>query len=246
MARVPTVIKVEGQDQAREQVGRLGLRSFQLNDVLHEARQKLASAQQEAAGLVEQARKEAAATRKAAHRQGYEAGFAEGQKAGRDAGHKEAFEAARSQFDQQQASLIAACRQLIDQINDQRADWWSAARQDLVDLAIAIAKRVARCVGQRERDAVIGNLQEAIQLVGRRSEITIQVNPAETTIRRNCRSRRLSRMSCRPSGGSVTRSRRLPTQAIPPQTASVRATPWRASRRPIASTRLPARAAVTM
>jgi len=179
MARVPTVIKVEGQDQAREQVGRLGLRSFQLNDVLHEARQKLASAQQEAAGLIEQARKEASATRQAAHRQGYEAGFAEGQKAGREAGRQEAFEAARSQFAEQQASLIAACRQLIDQINDQRADWWAAARQDLVDLAIAIARRVARCVGQREREAVVGNLEEAIQLVGRRSEITIQVNPAD-------------------------------------------------------------------
>jgi flagellar assembly protein FliH len=179
MARVPTVIKVQEQDQAREQVGRLGLRSFQLDDVLHEARQKVTSAQQEAAGFVEQARKEAGTIRQAARSQGFEAGFAEGQKTGRETGHQEAFEAARSQFAEQQASLIAACRQLIDQINDQRADWWAAARQDLIDLAIAIARRVACCVGQRERDVVAKNLEEAIQLVGRRSQITIQVNPAD-------------------------------------------------------------------
>ena len=179
MGRVPTVIKVQEQDQAGEQVERLGLRSFQLNDLLHEARQTVASARQEAAGLVERARKESGTIRQAARGQGYEAGFAEGQKAGHEAGHKEAFEAARSQFAEQQASLIATCRQLIDEINARRADWWAAARQDLIDLAIAVARRVARCVGQRERDVVVKNLEEAIQLVGRRSEVTIRVNPAD-------------------------------------------------------------------
>ncbi len=176
---MPTVIKAGEARQASGRAGRVGVRAFQLNDVLHEAMQTVASARQEAAGLVEQARKEVDGIRKKSRKEGYEAGFAEGRKAGAEAGRREAFEAARKEFADQQASLVATCRQTIDEINGKRADWWAAARHDLVELAVAIARRVARCVGQRERDAVVKNLEEAIGLAGQRSEVTIQVNPAD-------------------------------------------------------------------
>ncbi len=179
MSRAATVIKAEEAASAGEQVGRLGTRAFHLNDVLHEAKQTVVRAQQEATRIIEQARKQVEADRQKARKEGYDTGFAEGRRAGLDAGRKEAFEAARREFTAQQASLTAACRQAIDEINDKRAEWWAAARQDLVDLAIAIARRVARCVGQREREVVVANLDEAIRLAGRRSEVTIQVNPAD-------------------------------------------------------------------
>jgi flagellar assembly protein FliH len=179
MSRAPTVIKAHETEQASEQVGRLGMRAFQLNDVLHEAKQTIASARQDAAGLVEHARRQADSIRQTARKEGYQAGFAEGRKAGSESGRKEAFEAASKAFAEQQASLIATCQQVIDEINAKRADWWAAARQDLVELALAIARRVVRCVGQRERDAVVGNLEEAVALAGKRSEVVIQVNPAD-------------------------------------------------------------------
>jgi flagellar assembly protein FliH len=179
MARVPTVIKAHETDQAADQVGRLGMRAFQLNDVLHEAKQMVVSARQEAAGLVEQARRQANSIRQTARKEGHEAGFAEGHKAGHQAGRKEAFEASRREFAEQQASLIAMFGQVIDEINAKRADWWAAARQDLIELAIAIARRVVRCVGEREREVVAATLKEAVELAGKRSQITIQVHPKD-------------------------------------------------------------------
>ncbi len=184
MSRAATVIKADQAAHAGEQIGRLGTRAFHLNDVLLEAKQTVVSAQQEATRLVEQARKQAEEARQQARKEGYDAGFAEGRKAGFEAGRKEAFETARKEFAAQQASLVSACRQVIDQINDQRADWWASARQDLIELAMAIARRVAPCVGQREREVVLANLEEAIRLAGRRSEATIQVNPGDAAAAR--------------------------------------------------------------
>lgn len=180
MSQMPTVIKGRGGEPAGQQVGRLGLKSFQLNDVLHEARQMVTAARQEAARLVQEAKGQADSIRQAARRKGHDAGFAEGRREGMEAGRKEAFEVAQKEFADQQASLVAACQKIIDEINDRRADWWAAARQDLIDLAVAIARRVIVSVGQRERQAIEANLEEAVRLVGKRSEITIEVSPADT------------------------------------------------------------------
>ena len=59
------------------------------------------------------------------------------------------------------------------------AAWEAAARQDLVDLAMAIARRVVRHVSESDRQVVVGNLDEAIRLAGERSDVTIKVNPAD-------------------------------------------------------------------
>ncbi|HSW46294.1 MAG TPA: FliH/SctL family protein [Phycisphaerae bacterium] len=174
-----TVIKADQTSYAGEQVSRLGLRSFQINDVLREAMQTVAAAREESSRLTEEARRQAEALRQQARKEGYASGLTQGRKEGAEVGRKQAFEAARKEFAEQQASLVAACRQAIDEINARRADWWAAARQDLVDLALAIGRRVARSVGQRERDTVLGNLEEAVKLAGRRSEVTVQVNPAD-------------------------------------------------------------------
>ena len=179
MSRMPTVIKAQRGDAACDVVGGLGLKSFQLNDVLHEARQTAAAARQEAARLVREAESQAESIRQRARREGYEAGLAEGRREGAEAGRQEAFEAARQEFAAQQASLVAACRQIIDEINARRADWWTAARQDLIDLAVGIARRVAVSVGQREREVIQANLEEAVRLVGKRSEMAIEINPAD-------------------------------------------------------------------
>ena len=96
------------------------------------------------------------------------------------AGHDAALAEARERFEKQQASLVESCQKVIADINAHRAHWQAAARQDLVDLALAIARRVVGCVGQRERQAVLANLDKAVQLAGVRSDVTIAVNPADT------------------------------------------------------------------
>lgn len=179
MSRTTTIIKADS-----EITGRWGLASFELSDVLEEARNTLANAQRDAANMIEEAQRQIDEIHETARKKGYEEGFEQGQKAGRQAGHNEAFEQARNEFAEQQKTLIETCEQIYSQINDRRIGWQASARQDLVELAMAIARRVAHAVGQRERSVVLGNLEEAIRLTGQRSEITICVNPDDAATAR--------------------------------------------------------------
>lgn len=169
---------------------RSGLHPLQLNDVLEEARMLVSRAHAEAESIRRQAdqlirQTEARAVkieeeaRKAGDARGYEEGYARGLREGREAGRQEAFEASSRQFAEQQANLIESCKSVISKVNDGRHAWWAAARQDLVDLAMAIARRVARHVGQAHRETVLANLEEAVRLVGARSDVTIAVNPQD-------------------------------------------------------------------
>ena len=180
MSRGPTIIKAHSGP-----AGRWGLRSFELSDVLAEAQQTLAEAKREAAAIIDKARQETEASSEVGHRQGYEAGFEEGQRAGPQAGRAEAFETARREFSEQQKSLIAACERMFGEINAARADWLASARQDLIELALAVARRVVYAVGQREREVVRANLEEAIRLAGKHSEVTIRVNPEDAASARS-------------------------------------------------------------
>ena len=174
MSRVSTIIKARS-----EPAGRWGLKSFELNDVLAEAQQRLADAKREAAAIIDKARRETETSSEEGYRKGYEDGLAQGRSAGRQTGRDEAFEAARREFGEQQKSLISACEQMFGEINAARVGWLASARQDLIELAIAMARRVVHAVGQREREVVRANLEEAIRLTGRRSEVTFHVNPQD-------------------------------------------------------------------
>ena len=180
MSRGSTIIKVDTKP-----AGRWGLSSFELSDVLEEAQQCLTEAKREAAAIIDQARLEAEAVREAARKQGREDGFEQGREIGRKAGRDEAFEKARREFSEQQKSLIAACEQIFSEVSAVRADWQASARQDLIELAIAIARRVVHAVGQRERAVVLANLAEAVRLTGKRSEVTIRVNPKDVASARS-------------------------------------------------------------
>lgn len=180
MSRQPTIIKARSAGPES-----LGARVFVVNDVLREAKGVLVAAQKNAAGTVEQARAQAGQICEQARKEGREAGFAAGREAGFKAGRDEAFAAARKEFSEQQKLLVAACEDLIGQIEAGRSLWLASARQDLVELAVAIARRVVRRVGEREREVVMGNLEEAIRLAGRRSEVNIRVHPADAAAARS-------------------------------------------------------------
>lgn len=180
MSRQPTIIKARSAGSES-----LGARAFVVNDVLREAKGILVAAQKNGADTVERARAEAGQIREQARKEGREAGFAAGREAGLKSGRDEAFAAAREEFTEQQRLLIAACEDLIGQIEAGRSLWLASARQDLVELAMAIARRVVHHVGEREREVVLGNLEEAIRLAGRRSEVKILVHPADADAARS-------------------------------------------------------------
>lgn len=163
-----------------------GLSAFQPVDMLAEVRQTLARARSEADRIVARARQEAELigrgideARRRACEEGRAQGHEEGLRQGREAGRIEALEQARTEFASQQGRLVEACRRLMASINEQKAAWEAAARRDLVDLAMAIARRVVHHVGERDRQVVAANLEHALQLVGAKTDVTVRVNPRD-------------------------------------------------------------------
>ena len=175
MGKRPTVIKVGEVEAFR----RGAPRRFDLLDIAREMEQVRASAWAEAEAIVEAAKTEGDNIRRTAHEQGHRAGREQGFREGREAGRAEALEAARKEFAEQQKSLIESCQRLMTGINAGRVAWEAAARRDLIELAVAIARRVARHVGERDREAVLENLEEAVRLAGTRSEVSIVVSPLD-------------------------------------------------------------------
>src|SRR5690606_30663695 len=119
---------------------------------------------------------DAVAIAEAARQEGYRAGYEEGMSAGREAGRQEALTQATQEFQERHQSLVSACREIIDSVEAGRVEWQATARQDLIELAMAIARRIVPVVGERERQAVLANLEEAVRLAGARTDVTIAVN----------------------------------------------------------------------
>jgi flagellar biosynthesis/type III secretory pathway protein FliH len=187
MSRSPGIIKAH----SAQSLPATTLRAFQLNDVMDEARLYVAQAHAEADNTVRQAedrlrqaehraRQMEEDARKRGDERGRQEGYDRGLDEGREAGRKEAFEAASHEFAQQQASLVESCKAAISAIDTDRDIWLTSARQDLIELAVAIARRVACHVGREHREVVLANLEEAVRLVGARTDVTIAVNPLDT------------------------------------------------------------------
>jgi len=183
MARQSAVIKAS-TSTAAPAVG-LGLRTFQLNDVMKEAAAQLESTRNEAARILQDAKDQAAVIERRAHEAGHKEGFEKGVVEGREAGRVEAFESARQEFAQKQQSLIQACTQLMAGIEADRVAWCAAARHDLIDLALVIARRVVHHVGEHHREVVLANLEEAVRIVGARSDVFIAVHPDDAEAARS-------------------------------------------------------------
>ncbi|MHC4797866.1 MAG: FliH/SctL family protein, partial [Planctomycetota bacterium] len=137
------------------------------------------SARAQADSIICEAEERMESIRSSAHEEGYRIGHKEGLAEGRRDGNERAMAEATRKFDEQQAGLIESCKRLIAGIEADRDAWFTSARQDLIDLAMAIARRVVVHVGGHEREVILANLEEAIELTGARSQVTVMVNPAD-------------------------------------------------------------------
>jgi flagellar assembly protein FliH len=164
---------------AAQQAARLTLKPFHFGELADEATALLASARGEADRIIAEARVEAENIRTVARDEGHAEGHAAGYAEGVAQGKSEALAEARETFNEQQKNLVASFERVIRSVDDERATWRASARQDLVDLAVAIARRVAHVVGERDRQVVLGNLDQAIEIVGNRSEVSLLVSPRD-------------------------------------------------------------------
>jgi flagellar assembly protein FliH len=155
-----------------------GMRGLDLRDFAKTAEEVLAAARVQAERIIIEARLRAESERQAirqqAHDEGHQAGVAEGQAA--------ALAEARERFAAEQQALSSVLKDLLGKFQAQREQMYLAARRDVIVLAATIAGRV---VGRLSEDneiapeAAITAAQEAVELVGKATEVTIRVHPAD-------------------------------------------------------------------
>ncbi len=126
-----------------------------------------AAAQRETLQIREQARQ-------AGHQEGLQAGLAEG----RQQGHDEALAGVAAQL----KDLVARWTQTLDLLQQHMPEHVADARMDLVQLALTIARRVARQEALRNRQVAAAVVEDALRTAGAARRVALRVNPVEVDV----------------------------------------------------------------
>jgi flagellar assembly protein FliH len=155
------------------------LSPFSLHDIEMQAQAILSRAQRRAEELLIAAQAEGEELKRAAQAEGMARGLREGTglglEQGNQAGRDEALAEQRERLQDLLTSLTAATRDL----DVRRHELESAALEEVVELAIAIARRVTKRQGMLDPKVLGENLQEAMKLVVRHADVRIAVNPTQ-------------------------------------------------------------------
>lgn len=152
---------------------------FDLGDLQREAESLRAEAAREAARIVQQAQVEAARLRAEAETLGREKGERRGREEGLARGADEGRAAAFADALEQLRALAAGWTAALERWERDRADLLAAARDDVLTLALAIARRVIHRTIQHDPGVVVDQLREAVTLVARPSALTVRIHPED-------------------------------------------------------------------
>lgn len=152
---------------------------FSMADIERHAKTLLLRAQQQAEQLFAAAQAEAGQLRE----QGLAQGLAEGRRQGtalgleqgKQAGQQQALSEHRAQLQQAMQSLSTA----MSAIEKQRCDIEAAALTEVVQLALAIARRVTKRQAQIDPAVLTANLQEVMKLVVKSADVRIAIHPSQ-------------------------------------------------------------------
>ena len=155
------------------------LSPFSLADVERQAKSILWRAQQQAEQLLAAAQTEGEELKRQAHAQGNaegrREGHAQGLEQGRQAGQQQALNEHRAQLQQ----AIMAVNEALSALNASRADLEANALAEVIQLAIAIARRVTKRQGMIEPQVLEANLIEAMKLVVHSTDVRVAIHPSQ-------------------------------------------------------------------
>lgn len=151
--------------------------AFSLRDVEQHARQLIARAKEDAQKILDEARIEAEQLKLRAHDNGLIEGKTLGIRQGREEGLKAGRDDALAQHREQLSQAVSALKQAATEIDRSRHDLHEEAVNDVLELAIAIARRVTKLQGVRDPQVAVANVTEAMKLVSHASDIRIAIHP---------------------------------------------------------------------
>lgn len=157
-------------------------RPFNLNDIQAEAARLVSQARQEAQAILADARRQAVGLHEEARAAGRREGYAAGLEEGRAAGRQEALREAGQTFARTQGHLVQAMQAAIGEFEANKAALLLAARTEVLELAVAIARRVLKRACELPGVVGASAIQQAadvLELIGPRTDVVIRVNPAD-------------------------------------------------------------------
>jgi flagellar assembly protein FliH len=166
----------------------MSLAPLDLRDVQHEADAILSAARREAedirrraeaeaAEFVAQARQRLIGAMALAKQRGHEDGIKRGLAAGEEKGRAEALEAARGAFATASTGAVSALASLASSWKDAHRMLFHDARQDVLAMAIAVARRVAPRLPEIDPGVAADACGAALAMIGAAHSLTIRLHP---------------------------------------------------------------------
>lgn len=147
-------------------------RAFDMAEVGEEAQQIIASAEETAAQLIHEAETEAEVLRKQASEKGIE----EGKAAVKGRLEQQLAEEIRNARSRDVANLVRTLQTVLAEINEYRDRLVRESKEQLIELAINVARSVIKREVQCAGDVAQLNLDEAIRLSVRRSKLLVRIS----------------------------------------------------------------------
>lgn len=155
------------------------LATVDLADHLREANGVIDDARRRAASHIARARQQAKLTTGAIHQKAHEEGFRKGLEEGASIGRREAFDQATEAFHREHAHLVSDLQRAIAQFDGLKDELRLAAQRDLLNFAVLLARKLTFAIGSLHHDAAVENVKRAIDCVGRATDLTIRIHPAD-------------------------------------------------------------------
>ncbi len=160
--------------------------SFRFHDYEREARRVLDEARRQAEQIVAEARRtvsqQLSRERRDGHAEGLELGRREGReqvlREARQAGMDAAVQAARADV----ARLEQALRRLLADFENQKRSLIATAESGLIELALAIARRVCKHVTCESGHVAAANVHAVLKMVQHAQDVTIRLHPQDHAV----------------------------------------------------------------
>ena len=153
-----------------------------LGDIKKQAEAIVQAARHEAEQIVRDGRASAEAelnaAREAAQREGFEAGRVEGWKEGEQAAREATLDEFRPRVDE----LIERWQSAVERWDTEHRDMLLAAREEVVALALEMARRVVYRVIDADPTVVQDQVAEAMTLIGRATRAEVSVHPDDRSM----------------------------------------------------------------
>jgi flagellar assembly protein FliH len=150
---------------------------FSMQSIETAARLKILRAQMQAERILAEAQTAAEAIKKQAHAQALAEGRRDGLVKGLEEGRAQGREESLGEQREALAGLVAALLDATGHLDASRIALEAEAKQAVVKLAISIAERVTKRQGALDDQVALANIDEALRLVIRTTDVRVAVHP---------------------------------------------------------------------